>query len=908
MRLWSRIKRTFRGDPESAAIDEELRFHIAMDVAAGCERREARRRLGNPDRIADDTRAVRIVPWLDALLRDVGESLRRFSQSSVLALAVILSLALGIGMNAAIFSLIDAAVLKPLPVEDPGSLVHVDWIGDSALLAAVENFNGMRLRTLADGKFSGSMVPVDFYRRLSREQTGVAALLGMSTPDLVMTSLGPPAAESSRIQYVSSNFFQGLGLVPLLGRTFDAADDRTGTPPVVVISRRCWMSRLGGSADAIGRDVRIDGRLARIVGVAPQGFFGTTPGIWTDFYAPLAARDVLDPRNEGDAAWTDDRNWWVHEVARLHATVPEGAAIDRLERSLRALASEIMPATSDGADLRLAASPASHGFDTLAKNDEDALLVLQLLVGVLILIVSANIANLLLSSVVGQQHACSVRRALGASRFRLLQRSFVESGLLALCGGLAGLLLGYVLAHAVHALFQSGRDGSRVFALGIDLRLVGYVGALTLSTTLLFGTAPALRTARAVPSDALKGKSRTVTAGSLRLPRTLVSIQFALCLVATIAAGLLGRTLQNLTRVDIGVDAPGLTYVTIDPRNAGYTPERIGAYVEAARAALRALPQVTAASVLQYPALGGHADLRPASVPGRSTSSEGPFDMTDAVFTQGIDETTLRTLGIALLAGNSELYRPAGSGLTPVVVDERFVRHFFGGGTALGRRIQLGADGSDRYEIVGIAAAARWGGLRGDDRPVVYLPFLPAFWNAPIELAIRAEPGIAGLAADVRRALATVDPAVEVTDMQTQAALFDQELRTERLLAFISAAFGVCAIVIAGVGLGGMLFYAVTRRTNEIGVRMALGAGRTDVVRMVLRDSYRMLAIGIVIGLPIAYGLGRLLEFALFDLGALDPMTTAGSLAVLLLVAFTASWLPARHAARIDPLDALREE
>jgi predicted permease len=834
----------------------------------------------------------------DSTVTDVRYGLRQLHRAPGLALAVILSLTVGLGANTAIFSLVDAALLKPLPVHQPDSLVILEWTSDG-FPPAVTNING-EFRTIAGGRRQGSSVGASVYRRFAREQTVFDALIGVAAyPDPVAFATDASPADQASLQYVSANFFQGLGRLPAIGRPFQDADDRVGGEPVVIVSHRFWMGRLRGRADLLDRPVRINAVPARIVGVAPPGFFGLRAGQWPDVYAPLASKIAFQPPPSGAARVEDDGNWWVRQVGRLKPGVSPAEATTKAGALFRGLAVPEGTTVETSRIPELVSMPGRRGFDALAPRDANALWILMLLVGVLLLIVCANVANLLLTRAVARQRESAVRLALGAARSRLFRQHLIESSLLAIIGGAGGVALGYALAHAIHLLFQTGRDASNAFDLHVDLRVLGYGAALSILTAVIFGLAPAARAARADLGDALKAQSRSVMGGRLRPLRVLVAIQIALCFVALVAAGLLGRTLENLKLMDVGFDRQNLAYASVSPSRAGYTTERILPYVDRVRDELARLPGVLHVSPVQTRLLSGGGNYGGLNIPGR------PYRREIGAHLNGVGEEFFETLRIPLLSGRTITRTDLRADSEAVVVDELFAQRFFPNQNPLGRRFGLGPDDSNRFEIVGVVGNSRYNSLRNDAVPAFYQPYRP---GGTVHFAIRTTMEAGALAESVRKAVAAVDPAVPFTEFHTQTGLIDRMLRTERLLGFVSGAFGLVALTLAAIGLGGLLAYAVARRTNEIGVRMALGAAAGDVIKLVLRDSVWMVGGGILIGLPCAYAVANVLKAALFRLEPLDPATTAFAFLTLLGVALTAAWLPARRASRIDPTAALRQE
>jgi predicted permease len=903
MGFWSRLGRTIHSGHHTSEIDEELRFHLEMEMAGGHDRREARLRLGSVARIREETRGVGILEWLDSAVKDARYGVRQLRRTPALTLAVVLSLAVGIGANTAIFSLVDAAILRPLPVHDPNALRVVEWTNDGFPKNA-HNINGDYDR-LPAGRFKGSSVPAYLYRRLAAEQTVFQALIGIADADAVAVAFESAPAEQVSLQYVSGNFFQGVGSAPVLGRAFRDDEDRVGEEPVVIVSHRFWMRHVAkGSVETTGgllnSRVRINNMTARVVGVAAPGFFGLRAGEWTDVYAPLAAKVAFrtgqaahEPRIE------DDFDWWVRMVGRLKPDVPEDAARTQIAGQFRLMAAPEGVTLEPTKIPELMTVPGRHGLDALNDRDTSALWTLMVLVAVLLLIVCANVANLLLARAVGRDRESSVRLALGAARMRLFRQHLIESAVLALLGGGAGLWLGFVLAESIHALFETGRGPGNAFDLQVDLRVLSYTGALSILTAFLFGLAPAMRAGRAELGDSLKSQTRSVVRGGLGLPRALVSIQIALCLTALVAAGLLGRSLANLKWTDLGFARENLVYASVSPARAGYPPERMGPYVDRVREELTKLPGVVRVSPVGTRLLSGGGNNGRMNLPGR------PWDDTHRANLNKVADGYFETMGMPVIAGRAIERSDIRPDAEAVVVDEVFARMYFPNENAVGRRLGLDGTSNNNHVIVGVVGNSRYNSLRGEMYPTIYEPYSP---GGTVHFAIRTGIDGSSLGESVRQAVASVDPAVPLTEFHTQSQLIDRLLRTERLLGILSGAFGVVALTLSAIGLGGLLAYAVARRTNEIGVRMALGAGARDVVRMVLRDSLCMVGIGVLVGLPCAYAIGKMLKTALFRLEPLDPWTTAVSLTALVSVALAAAWIPARRASRIDPVVALRQE
>ena len=536
--------------------------------------------------------------------------------------------------------------------------------------------------------------------------------------------------------------------------------------------------------------------------------------------------------------------------------------------------------------------------------------MLMLLVGVLLLIVCVNVANLLLSRSVARQRESALRLALGASRTRLFRQHFIESTVLAALGGATGLGIGYALAQSIHLLFQTGRAASNAFDLHLDLRMLAFTGGVAILTAAMFGMAPAFRASSGRLNDALKAQTRSVTGGGLRLPRLLVSFQIALCLASLVAASLLGRSLRNLNLVDIGFERTNLAYASVNPGQAGYTPERAAQYVDRARAEMVRIPGVLRVSPIRVRLMQGGGQTSRVRFPGSEPPDVNLQNARDLADVNNAGEGLLETMGIPVIAGRAFSAGDMRPNSDSAIVDELFVKRFLPNQNPLGQRFGLDRNEQSRYQIVGVARSTRYRSLRDNPLPGVYLPFSLGNMNfrGEFHFAIRASIDSGRLSESVRRAIASLDPAVPMTQFHTQNALIDRHLRTELLLGILSSAFGLIALALSAIGLGGLLAYSVARRKEEIGVRMALGANTGNIVWMVLKEAFWTVGAGIVAGIPGAYFVAISLRSALFRLEPVDPSTATFSLFALILTVVAAAWIPAYRAGRIDPMSALREE
>ncbi len=902
MGLWSRWKRTFHAEQHEQEIEEELRYHLAMREQEGIEQRAARLQFGNRTKWKEQVRAEGVLPWLESFGRDVRYALRQVRKAPLFTLVLVFSLALGIGANSAIFSLVDAALLKSLPVRSPESLRLVEWTnhgfpGDFCHMMTGDSEGDEK-------HMQGSSIAARVYRQLAQQQYGFASLIGFSDSSMVAMVVNKRAAEQIQLQYVSANFFAGLGVPLQLGRPFSTNDDRIGQPLLVILSDRFWHSHLAARPDVLGQVLRINNVPVEIAGVAQPGFFGLQIGGWVDLYAPLAAETALSSRAKLDPGFSNtDFYWWVRMMGRLKPGIPENKARQELSALFRGI---VVPAgvhVEDSKIPSLTTLPGGRGVDPMRTDQSRALWILFLLVGLILLIVCANVANLLLSRAIVRQRESAVCLALGAARFRLFRQYLTESLLLAIMGGAAGLLLGYFLANALHAFIGADLDIGG-FDLHASAPVLGFTCVVSLLTAVLCGIAPAWTMVRTSINHALKANSRMVATGKLRLPRLLVIAQIALSFAVLVAAGLLSRSLANLRQVDVGFNRANLIYASVNPWDAGYQPEQVNTYAERLRGALGAVPGVLWVSMVESRPLSGDWNVSVVNFPGR------PSNGSEQVATiNHVSDGFFETLGVPLVAGRTFAPRDMDKDSDAVIVDDLFVRRFYEGRNALEEQFSTGRGQANRYRIIGVVKNSRHHSLRESSRPTMFRPYAAASrpgWR--VSFVLRTTLNTGQFSRTFRQVASAIDPGVPVIAIETQTELIDALLRSERLLSIFSSAFGFLALALSGIGLLGLLAYMVARRKNEIGVRMALGASRHQVAGMVVRDAFVLLSVGLATGLPIAVLLGQMLKHTLFNLHSFGLVTGLFALAIMILITGLSSWIPASRAARIEPITALREE
>ncbi len=832
---------------------------------------------------------------------DLRLAARGLAKSPGFTLAVTLSLALGIGANTAVFSLIDALLLESLPVSAPGRLVA---IGDTA-----------RVNSLSEGSIRSDLASVPMYRRLRDGNRVFSGLFGSGYAGRVRVGSDPAASgERTRARLVTGNYFSVLGVDAYLGRTF-TSDDEAGGPgsaPYVVLSYDYWQRRFGADPAVVGKALALNGYPLTVIGVTPPGFFGEVVAQATDLWVPVVMQPRINPSRDLLDRWDAS---WLLLMGRLRPGVSFGAA----RTSLDALFARLVATRADGAipadllpdrpgKLRLQVSPGAAGFSYWRRRFSRPLAILMALVALVLLIACANVATLLLERATGRRRELGVRLALGAGHGRLVRQLLAESLLLAGLGGALGALVAVWADTGLLALV--GLPRSAALDPRLDLRVLAFTAAATLLTGLVFGLAPALRATRVELAPALEAGSRSVSGGRARRAggwqwgKLLVVAQFAISLLLVAGAGLFLRTLANLQDLDLGFPRRGLVMLEIDPVSAGYRGERLDALLRELHQRLGALPGVAGVGLSEDGVFSGTDSSTSIALVGRPPL---PKEEQEVAYDR-VGPSYFRVLGIPIVRGRGLGPEDRLGAPRAAVINEAMARAYFPGEDPLGRRFASTDELEDPYVIVGISHDVRDHELRGAVPPRFYLPYLqsPAPLSA-FNFEIRtARPE--ALIEPVRRSLQGLDPQLVIHDVAPLEANVGYTLRDERLMARLSSIFGALALLLAAVGLYGVISYATTRRTGEIGVRMALGADGRRVLRMVLRETLLLALTGAAVGVPAVLVCARLLASQLYGLSAHGLPTLAGATAVLVTVALAASALPAARATRIHPTEALRSE
>ncbi len=831
---------------------------------------------------------------MDSLLKDLRFGLRQLVLNPAFTVIAVLSLALGIGANTAIFQLIDAVRLRTLPVENPQALGYVDFAPHSE----------------RSGNFSSrsSRLTYAVWEQIQARHEPFSGMIAWSATRFNLAQGGE--ARYAEGLYASADFFTVLGTTTVLGRTFTPQDDRPGCgSPGAVISYAFWQREFGGDAGVLGRSLRLDGQPVTVLGVTSPGFFGVEVGHRYDVAVPICSEPLFSEDGKGRIA--SRRDWWLSSMGRLKP----GWTIERANAYYQAISSSIMenvlPPTyrPDGAKKFLAnklkVTPGGTGVSGLRQDYENPLWMLLATTGLVLLIACANLANLLLARASAREREIAVRQAIGASRRRLITQLLSESMLLVLFGTVLGALFAQALSRGLIAFLST--SGNSVFVgLPLDLRMLGFMTGVAVLTCLLFGLAPALRATRISPASAMRTGGRGITTGRERfgLRRVLVVAQVSMSLVLLVGAFLFVRSLQKLMDIRPGFRAEGIVAVEMDLRPGHYSKERLRTlYPELVETLRRRTGAISAAQTFWTPVSGsGSNDTTWAdgSTGEHRTSnflwaSPGYFKTMDTGFVSGRDFDDRDGLGSPKVA----------------IINEKFAKDTFGDENPLGRsfRVQGQAGKPDpMYQVVGVVRNTKYYELREDFKPIAFLPISQIETpGADATVILRTSAPIGGVLRAATVAVAEVNPGIGI-EFSVLTTQLKESLMRDRLMAALAGAFGILAGSLAVLGLYGVIAYMVARRRNEIGVRIALGAGRRRVIQMVLKEAALLVGIGLVVGIALALWAARAATSMLYGLKPYDPVTLGGATALLAVVALIASYGPAYRASRLEPMDALREE
>ncbi len=892
-RLFSKFRGSLRREEIERELDDEIRTHIAMQADENLEegmpldqaQRDARRAFGNTTIALEDSREAWIYRWADDLRKDFRFGLRMLLKNRAFSAIAVISLALGFGLNTTIFTVVNAILLHPLPVRDASRLVELDTVDAKTKVTQARAI-----------KLGISFPNCQDFQKQSEALSGVACWVATA-----LTWSG--GAEPLQVQgyLASGNYFDVLGLTPAAGRFFLPDEDtKPNSNNVVVLSYALWTNKFGANPETLGRAMQLNATTYTIIGVAPKGFkgtttFGSTEQVWipTSMKGQALAGFLADNFN-------DRRFLAMNAFGRLRP----GVSLEQAEASSKMIASRLESAyPKDNAGRSVALTSLSEAAVGVNDHAQFVLAGTMMLgaVGVVLLIACANLANLLLAQAARREKEMTVRSALGAGRGRLLRQLLTESTILSLLGAAAGLLLAY-WGRGVLWSYRPPGIAENEIDLSLDAHVLLFTLGIALLTGALFGAVPAIKASAPNLAEALKAGGRGNTVGWRSNPARalLVVLETALALVALVAAGLFVHSQQNVAKMDPGFESQRLLVMAFDLGALHYNEGRGQQFYRSAMEAAAHIPGVAGATVAANFPLGGGLG-RTTFPEGQDETSgyRGTLTTTDAVMPGFFD-----TLRIPLVKGRTFTDTDRKETAQVAVVNEAMARHFWPGEDAIGKRFHFFGDPQLR-EIVGIVRDTAVAQIGEDPQPVIYQP-LTQDYSPFATLQVRTTGTPENALASVRSAIQSLDPNLAITNVQSIREMLEQSLWAPRMGAILLSLFGALALVLAAVGVYGVLSYSVNQQRQEIGIRMAMGAQRGDVLRLVIAQGMRLTVAGLVVGILLAALLSRLLASLLFGVNAMDPVTFAGVTSILLLVALVACYIPARRATSVDPLVALR--
>jgi macrolide transport system ATP-binding/permease protein len=893
-------------------LDEEAELHQAHGLAREEAKWAARRELGNVALVHENTRAAWGWIMLEQLGQDLRYAFRTMASNRLFTFLAVLSLALGIGSNTAIYSFMDAIVLRSLPVSNPASLVILNWHNNAPSRGSVVHSGSGSIYGDLKTRSEARIFPYPAFELLRKSDTVFSSVFAYY-PTRKVNLMVSGQAEQSSGEYVSGDYFGGLAVPPASGRVIIPDDDRVGAPAVAVLSYAYSQRRFGDAASAPGQSILINNVAFTVAGVTPPGFSGVNPGTAPDFYVPLHSNFLLRQGGPGDLAkdYLDRNYYWIEMMARLRP----GVSLRQAQATLGPVFHQWVAGTATNDKERahlpvLLLREGASGLDTLRRTYSEPLYVLLAIVGLILAIACANIANLLLARATARRREMAVRLSMGAGRSRVIRQLLTESLWLASIGGALGVLFAIWGMRFLTVLLVNGRED---FMLHPDLNWHVLVVALTLTmiTGLLFGLAPALQATRVDVMPALKDRGTGLPASPRHssrrasLSQILVVSQIAISLLMLVAAGLFTRTLSNLQSIQLGFNRENLLLFQMNARQAGHQDPEIVAFYTALQKRFAAIPGVRTASVSHHPLIGQGTYMGDVAPVGQEPKATTHILMTGTDF--------FKTMQIPVLLGRALDERDRPGSPMVAVVNEAYVKTNFRDRNPLGQHIVIDRRApfqKQEVEIVGVAKNARYGDLTGDFPDIMYVPFNQGSYY-PVDdmiFVLRTSGDPLRYANTVRQIVRQADPRVPVTNVKTEAAQIDQDMNQEIIFARLCTGFAILALVIACVGLYGTMAYTVARRTSEIGIRMALGAQRGRLVWMILREVVVLAAVGLAISVPTALATTKFVESFLFGMKPNDPLALTFAVAILLSAALLAGYVPARKASRIDPMAALRQE
>jgi putative ABC transport system permease protein len=902
--LWMRLQMLFRRNRFTEQLSDEVRFHldeqIAENIAAGMSPEDARyaamRLFGNSTWLKEEMRATWGWLWVEQVSQDLRYGLRVLIRNPLFSAVAVGTLALGIGANTAMFNLLDQVVLRLLPVSHPEQLVIVRETG---------NHYG--------NSYGPNTISWPMFEDL-RDNNQAFSGMFCRFPATVTIGYGDRAAQISA-ELVSGSYFPILGVEAALGRTIAPDDDAApDNGPVVVLSYSFWRSYFDGDRSIVGRTIALNSHAMTVIGIAQPGFDGVELGAPAKVFVPIMMKTEMTPHSDG----LEDRRRrlsWVTAYGRLKP----GVSFEQAQLSLQPLMHSILEMEVQQPEFTRSATPADrepflHNRAELLPGSENdlredmrrPLWLLVALTGAVLLLACANLANLLLARATTREREFAVRLAIGAGRARIVRQLLTESLLLTAAGAVLGLALAFLTNRVLLRIYLPADAAAEFVVSAIpDGRVLAFVVGAMLLTSLVFGLLPAVRGSRTEITLSLKDRSGAASAGGISLRRMLVGIQVALSLLLLVGAGLFVRTLRNLESLGPGFPTDHLLTFTINPSLNGYSDEQTKSFYQRLNVNLQTMPGVTSVGFSAMPLLKGYAWQN--AVLGKDFEG-APIEEQPVLSEVGPDY--FATLGIPVVAGRAFTSQDVGPSKY-AVINESFAREYFAGRDPIGQRFGLVDDMepvSPDIEVIGVIPDRKYRDLRETPPAQAYFPYLEGVHFRFMNIYLRTQADPRQIENELRERMRQFDPHVPVVGLQTMNEQIGFSLRTERLVASLSGVFGGLATLLAVIGLYGVMAYVVMRRTREIGIRIALGALRSNVIAMVMREAFILIGAGLAAGFSLALALANLIRSQLYGLNARDPLTFIGSAIVLALAAGSAGFIPALRASRVDPMRALRHE
>ena len=921
--LLSRCASLFQRKRLDEDLDEELRSHLDLAVEEnlnrGMSKEEARtaamRAFGGMTQTKEHFRSQRGLPFFEVLAQDVRYALRQLRRSPGFTVTAVLTLALGIGANTAIFTLIHGVLERSLPVADPSRLYRVGDQGTCCYFDGFESDNG-----------DFDLFPYDLYLQLQQSSPEFEQLAAVQAggSGLSLRS-GSSPAKAMRSEYVSGNYFAMLGVGAYAGRPLIPSDDKPGAAPVLVLSYQTWQTDFAGDPGIVGSTVYVQTHPFMVAGIAPPGFFGDRvidrP---PDFWVPLANEPVIE--GAGSSLWSqgNEDTAWLYLLGRVRPQKNIAALQAKLSANLRQWMSARAAFTANGGAAEIPRQhvvlvPGGGGIQRLQQQTGKGLRMLMILSSLVLLIACANVANLLLARGTTRRAELSVRVALGADRKRLIRQILTQSVLLSLIGGATGLAVAYALSHMILALaFPQARN--MPVEASPSLAVFGFALLVSLLTGVIFGTAPAWLSSQAKPAEAMRGANRATGGRSAFPQQALVVVQVALSVVLLAGAFLMARSLANLEHQNFGIATANRYVLEFDPHGAGYTLDRLPALYRQMEDRLSALPAATNVSLARYTPLGGNN--WGTCVIQQGHPAPGPNEKCFSSWVR-VSNRFLQAVGVPVVRGRNFSAQDTQTSTPVALVNQTFARYFFPNQDPIGKHFGIvSPKNSGAFEIAGVFADFKMTNPRGEVTPLFLRPLAQEYAGYTDPEAISSEKSsmfvgsiIVQFArpqqdaeAMIRRTLAGIDPNLTVFHFASYDSQVAGNFSQDRLIARLTSLFGVLALILASVGLYGVVSFFVARRTSEIGIRMAMGASRSSVVSMMLRGALWQVLIGLALGIPAALYAGHLIASLLYGVSGDDPLAYLGAIVALGICAAVAGFIPARRAASIDPMQALRTE